>query len=363
MIETIVTLDSLFDSKADWINQPLVAAAGFIASPEFVERGRRRPLSVGADATKSKPLSASSAKVYVTMFGAFARWMAVNQISLFSLSPADLDRFLNQREPGPDGTVRRLNSGIRLRYLRLIERILDHLGVIPNPAQSACFALYKSRTKDDGASDAPKALLEEGEQEAFFRALPAVKPTANASAQWKTRRDRALQAVMLGAGLKVSEALALRKDQVGRVDANGSLPIQLDAGAANRITRPHRTYLRPIAVPELLEWLAARNGEGDSSKLLFPAARGTNTLLDPATVYRKVKATFERAGIDPTRWGGRTLRNSFAVRELAETGSVELVNELMGHRLLRSTQAYQDAARAKHNSTRTAVKERARRKA
>ena len=356
-MKNTITAHSLFDSKEDWIDQPAVAAAGFISSAEFVERGRRRPLSLGANAPMAKPLSASSAKVYVTMFGAFARWMAASQLTLFSLSPADLDRFLNQRESGPDGTVRRLNSGIRVRYLRLIERILDHLGVVPNPAKAACFTLYKSRTKNDGASDAPKALLEEGEQEAFFRALPQIKPTANPSAQWKTRRDRALQAVMLAAGLKVSEAVSLRKDQLGQVDANGSLPIQLDAGAANRVTRPHRTYLRPIGVREVLDWLAQRHNDGDSSKLLFPAARGTNTLLDPATAYRKVKATFERAGIDPSRWGGRTLRNSFAVRELHETGSVELVSELMGHRLLRSTQDYQNAALAKHKSGRRAKRE------
>lgn len=344
----LATSDSLFDAKIDWAEQPVVAAAGFIASAEFVERGRRRPLSAGAETSTPKPLSASSAKVYLTMFSAFARWMVVNEVTLFTLSADDLSRFLNQGARG-EQNARRLNSGIRVRYLRLIERVLDHLGIAPNAAQAACFALYKARAKNDGASDAPKALLEEGEQAAFFRALPQVRPASNASAQWKVRRDRALQAVMLGAGLKVSEALALRKDQLGRVDANGSMPIQLDAGAANRVTRPHRTYLRPIGVPEVLDWLAVRNDEGDSGKLLFPAARGTNTLLDPATAYRKVKATFERAGIDPSRWGGRTLRNSFAVRELEETRSIELVSELMGHRLLRSTQAYQDAALAKRN--------------
>jgi integrase/recombinase XerD len=57
-------------------------------------------------------------------------------------------------------------------------------------------------------------------------------------------------------------------------------------------------------------------------------------------VYRQVRATFERAGIDVARLGGRTLRNAFAVRELKQGGSFELVGEFMGHRKLRSTQAY-----------------------
>lgn len=63
-------------------------------------------------------------------------------------------------------------------------------------------------------------------------------------------------------------------------------------------------------------------------------------MLHKATVYRHVKATLERAGIDVERMGGRTLRNSFAVRELENGAPVELVKQYMGHHELRSTEKY-----------------------
>ena len=159
---------------------------------------------------------------------------------------------------------------------------------------------------------------------------------------------------MLGAGLKVSEVVALRLDQIGAPDSSGSVPILLDRGAANSVTRAHRTQLRPFAAAEVLAWVATRRAETARTNLLFPAAPECHRMLDPATVYRQVKATFARAGIDPKRWGGRTLRNTFAVRELVETGSVELVGEFLGHRLERSTLYYQNAARRRVRESKAA---------
>ena len=73
--------------------------------------------------------------------------------------------------------------------------------------------------------------------------------------------------------------------------------------------------------------------------------------MDKATVYRQVKKTFERAGLEMPRQGGRTLRNTFAVREL-EKESVELVGQLLGLERQRSTEAYLNAARRKTRSQR-----------
>ncbi|WP_344761321.1 tyrosine-type recombinase/integrase [Actimicrobium antarcticum] len=245
--------------------------------------------------------------------------------------------------------VKRLNSAIRIRYIRLLERILTHMKVSPNPAQHACFDIYRERRSKLAGQDAPKVILEPADQHAFMQALPALPEATqgNEMRRWKGQRSRAMQALMLGAGLKVSEVLTLRMNQIGNVDTTGSLPVSLDSGAANHTTRDHRSQLRPFAVTEVTDWLAVRRSDKDASQLLFPAKRGINAPLDLATVYRQVKATFKRAGINAERWGGRTLRNAFAVRELEETGSTELVGELMGHRQERSTLYYQEAAALK----------------
>ena len=338
----------LFDDAADWRGQPLVAFAAFVRSTEFVELGMRRRSELGGDLTA--PLKASSANVYLRMFGAVVHWLAERGKNIYQITPADLEQFLEHSDDSglpqlhPANATRRRNSAIRIRYLRLIERVLAHLHVVPNPAQHLCFAVYRGGQRGMAGRDAAKAVLSDAEQTAFMAALPSDNASASPQARWKRKRDRAMQALMLGAGLKVSEVLALRVGQVGARDAAGSVPIALDSGAANQVTRAHRTQLRPFAATEVLAWVASRKAERGQSQLLFPTTPDSNLLLHPATVYRQVKATFERAGIDPKRWGGRTLRNTFAVRELVETGSTELVGEFLGHRLQRSTLYYQQAA-------------------
>ena len=335
---------ALFDEENDWRSQPMVAFAAFVRSIEFVDLGRRRHAAQVDATAHPRPLKASSATVYLRMFGTVVRWLDAHGKTLFDITPVDLEQFLDQSTVANGQRVKKLNSAIRIRYLRLIERVLIHLAVVPNPAQHLCFAMYRQRQSGIAGRDEPKAVLSDAEQNAFMQALPFVAPATPGQRDWKRRRDRAMQALMLGAGLTVAEVLALRLDQIGARDAGGSVPIALDTGAANSVTRPHRTQLRPFAVEEVLSWVATRQMEKSVSKLLFPAKAGSNLLLNPATVYRQVKATFERAGIDPKRWGGRTLRNTFAVRELAETGSTELVGEFLGHRLQRSTLYYQAAA-------------------
>ena len=340
------TSRTLFDSSTDWRTQPLIAFADFVRSTRFVELGMRRTHSADSNATPTLPLRASSANVYLQMFGAFIRWLATHNKTVFDVTVTDLENFLDQGSVVDGQVVKKLNSSIRLRYLRLIERVLTHVGVVPNPAQHICFTIHRQRHSEMAGEDAAKAVLSDAEQTAFMQALPAPvrtsgKPTSNS---WKRRRDRAMQALMLGAGLKVSEVVALRLNQIGALDSSGSVPILLDRGAANSVTRAHRTQLRPFAATEVLNWVATRRTETVRTNLLFPAAPDCHRMLDSATVYRQVKATFARAGIDPKRWGGRTLRNTFAVRELAETGSVELVGEFLGHRLERSTLYYQEAA-------------------
>ena len=343
----------LFDQYDDWRHQPLVACAAFLRSVAFVELGRRPAQVKNINGIlEHKALQSSSAKVYLRMFGTFVRWMELHNKTLFDVTNEDLSRFLDHGNDIEGVTVKVLNSAIRIRYLRLIERIMVYLQIQPNPAQHACFAAYRQPASSLAGRDAPKAVLDLSMQQDFMRALPAVPPATsrNALVRWKRQRDRAMQAVMLGAGLKVSEVLTLRTQQIGKLDSSGSVPINLDMGAANHTTRAHRTQLRPFAVQEVFSWLAVRERDEHAGKLLFPTTPDSNVPLNHVTVYRQVKATFERANIDPQRWGGRTLRNSFAVRELDATQSLELVGEFMGHRLVRSTRAYVAAAKRKATS-------------
>ena len=328
---------NFFDDDEGWRTRPEVAFDGFVIAPEFLALSLRRPeANTEGVAIPPSPIRLSSVKVYRSMFGKYSRWIGQRHISLFDVTSDDLMDFLEQKESAAGKLTPVLNSRIKYRYLRLLERVYIHLKVTPNPAQHACFAIFAGGDRNKAGKDENMATLTAAQQSAFFLALPAV--TGN----WKKQRDRAMQAMMLGAGLKVSEVIGLWTENVGQLDAAGSIPITVSPGAAGGTVRWHQSQLRPFAVPEVQAWLRDREILNITGPLLFPASL-LGGRLNPATVYRQTKATFSRSGIDVARLGGRTLRNSFAVKELQQGAGLEVVGELMGHRRRRSTQYYADA--------------------
>jgi integrase/recombinase XerD len=343
-------MDSLFDNARIWETDPLIAFEAFVLSPEFQLLGKRKPsVENGAVPTTMRP---SSAKIYILMFGKFLRWLGERNLHLIDVDSEDIMAFLEHGSDTAAGdqaakSTKDLNSSIRIRYLRIFERVFQHLRIHPNPARHAAFNIYKSGNKSLRGQDVDKVAMTDAEQAAFMDALPAAPRSMQADDTaaapgiqgWKRRRDRAMQAMMLGAGLKVSEVIGMATDSVGTIDATGCVPVTISPASTAGTSRWHQSQLRAFAVAEVLAWRNERIALKIPGILLFPATLDGGT-LDKATVYRQVKATFERAAINVERLGGRTLRNSFAVRELKEGASIELVGEFMGHRKRKSTEHY-----------------------
>lgn len=335
-------MDSLFDAAEIWRTDPAKAFDAFVQSPKFLELSRRRSRKAEGTAEKTpSPLRASSARVYIAMFGKFLQWLRERDLPLHAVTSNDLMAFIEHGQV-INGTLHaERNSRIRLKYLSLIERVYTHLNIRPNPAQHASFDIFQSGNRQRVGHDADSAVLSEAQQAAFMDALPQAEPgeRKDPSHGWKRRRDRAMQALMLGAGLKVAEVVGMYTINIGEKDSTGSVPVTISPGSVGGVVRWHQTQLRPFAVAEVQQWLQERQALKIPGPLLFPATlRGG--VLNKATVYRQVKATFSRAGISVPRQGGRTLRNSFAVRELQAGESIELVGEFMGHRRRRSTEHY-----------------------
>jgi integrase/recombinase XerD len=325
----------LFETRHFWQAAPVEAFSAFVKTETYLKLSRR---SVD-DEEALRPLRDSSAKVYIHMFSRFARWMSLEGVDIFNVTTSHLCEFLEYKESEEGKPPRALASSIRIRYLRMLERVFAHLGIEPNPAQYAAFNVH--RTKAEGR-DKPKAILSEAEQAAFMNALPDVVPflpDEMDNPSWKRRRDRAMLAMMLGAGLKVSEVIGIRTDSVGTMDTTGSMPVAITPRSVNGNAKHHETQLRPFAIREVTAWLIERKLRKIPGDLLFPASL-QGGLLNKATVYRYVKETLERAGIEVHRKGGRTLRNSFAVRELESGGSIELVGQFLGHKKRKSTEKY-----------------------
>lgn len=311
---------SLFGVPDIWQNEPLVAFSAWLLLPDFVV----------TKAGATQPLRANSAKVYRFMGAKFIRQVLLESSvgqrqgkCWRDVCADDIALFMDKND---------LKRGIRNRYVRLLERLFDHLATIGLAAGNPARGLAIKAPTTSNQNHDQTMWLADTQQDAVLAALPS-------GTGWKAQRNKALIATVLGGGVKVSEVIKLTVGAVGPRQEDGSLYIEVwPPGAGRR----HRTKVSPTAAGILTAWIAARDAFGVSGQTLFPAKQ-IGGHLHPATVYRKVAEVLAVAGIDPgtiKRRGARTLRNSFAIRELSDGQPLELVGEYLGHRADRSTRYY-----------------------
>ena len=317
-------------TATSWDTDPVKAFKAFISTTAFAETGRRQR----ADGTL-RVLSAESAKIYLFMFNNLAGWLQEQGLTFSRVTQADLLRFIGRTVKGK----RILNSKIAYRYLRLLERCYEHLGVVPNPAQEAILGIDRAHIAKDEAG----RTLSEDQLQRFFAALPAEAPRKRRNTPfdgWKRRRDRAMQVVIALAGLKVTEAVGLLTAEVGRqASIDGALVLTITPEEKLDTSHEHEVALPREGADELRAWLDEREAMAIPGELVFPANL-TGARMTRKTVYMQMRATFERAGMDLSRSGGRTLRNTFAKRQLDQGASPDELKDVLGLALERSAADY-----------------------
>ncbi|WP_313168856.1 site-specific integrase [Massilia oculi] len=313
-----------------WDADPVRSFKAFISTTAFAETGRRQR----ADGTL-RVLSAESAKIYLFMFNNLASWLQEQGLTFSTVSKADLLRFIGRTVKGK----RVLNSKIAYRYLRLLERCYEHLGITANPAQEAILGIDRAHIARDEAG----RTLSEDQLQRFFAALPAEAPRKRRSTPfdgWKRRRDRAMQVVIALAGLKVSEAVGLLTTEVGRqASIDGAIVLTITPEEKLDTSHEHEVALPREGADELRAWLEEREAMAIPGGFVFPANL-TGARMTRKTVYMQMRATFERAGMDLSRSGGRTLRNTFAKRQLDGGASPDELKDVLGLALERSAADY-----------------------
>jgi integrase/recombinase XerD len=146
-------------------------------------------------------------------------------------------------------------------------------------------------------------------------------------------RDRALLEVAYGAGLRASELVGLGAEQVdlenrwvlvrGKGDRERVVPLGRPACAAVRAYLARgRSQLCP----------------GGRTTRLFVNRRGGP--LSRMGFFRILRKRGEMAGLDPARLHPHLLRHTFATHMLEEGASLRIVQELLGHRSLTTTEIY-----------------------
>ncbi len=139
-------------------------------------------------------------------------------------------------------------------------------------------------------------------------------------------RDRALVELLYASGLRVAECCGLDVDDL---DEGRRTVRVLGKGDKERVVPVGETALEALAA-----YLAMR---GRARGALFRNARGGR--LTTRSALRIVKGVARRAGLGQ-RVTPHTLRHSFATHMLGEGADLRLIQELLGHSRLSTTQRY-----------------------
>lgn len=205
-----------------------------------------------------------------------------------------------------------------LSAIRTFHRFLDRRLDIPN----AAIALVRGPRVAPGA---PRPVTED--QAVGLIAEPALDPDRE---DWEVARDQAVLTLLYGCGLRISEALSLKRSDTPLAD-------QL------RITgKGAKTRIVPVlpAVRQAVDaYLAAVPFGLSPEEPLFRAKRGG--ALSPRHVQATVQALRGRLGL-PASATPHALRHSFATHLLGAGADLRSIQELLGHASLSTTQRYTD---------------------
>lgn len=155
-------------------------------------------------------------------------------------------------------------------------------------------------------------------------------------------RDRSMLEVLYACGLRVSELVGLRLDQ-----------LNLRQGVIRVTGKGNKERLIPLG-EEALSWLenylhSARSEllGGRAHDVLFPSRRGQP--MTRQTFWHRIKLHALQAGIQ-TPLSPHTLRHAFATHLLNHGADLRVVQLLLGHSDLSTTQIYTHVARHRLHS-------------
>ena len=149
-------------------------------------------------------------------------------------------------------------------------------------------------------------------------------------------RDRTMLEILYACGLRVSELVSLQVEQVG-----------LNQGIVRVLGKGGKERLVPMG-EEALDWLTqyiqgprTELLKGQASNVLFPSNRSRE--MTRQTFWYRIKIYAKRAGIQ-THLSPHTLRHAFATHLLNHGADLRVVQMLLGHSDLSTTQIYTHVA-------------------
>jgi len=268
-------------------------------------------------------LSGNTLDAYRSDLEGLARWLAPRGVRIAKATRADLFGYLEHavKKGAKPRTSARLLSSLRRFYRYLLREKLakaDPTALIEAPKLGRPL---------------PKSLTEE-QVEQLLHAPDIDTP--------RGLRDRAMLEALYATGLRVSELVNLL-----------SMQVNLTEGVVRVVGKGDKERLVPLG-EEAVKWINRFIAEGrpdltkrKSTPVLFPGNRGE--ALTRQAFWHNIKRYARAAGIQ-TALSPHTLRHAFATHLLNHGADLRVVQMLLGHADLSTTQIYTNVARERLKS-------------
>jgi len=257
-----------------------------------------------------------------------------------------------------DMRMRKMDEHTQDGYIRAVRKLADFLGRSPATATVEGLRDFQLYLVDAGTGPVTinatitglkfffgttlgrPELMAKMQHVRVPRTLPVIlsrEEAARLIAAAPNLKHQAAMSVAYGAGLRVSEIVALK---VGDIDSQRmTLRVQQGKGRKDRYA-----MLSPVLLERLRVWWRLGHAQGKilSEGWLFPGMDPT----DPMTarqVNRAVHLAADAAKIDK-RVTPHTLRHSFATHLLEQKVDIRVIQVLLGHKKLETTSLYAQVA-------------------
>jgi integrase/recombinase XerD len=147
-------------------------------------------------------------------------------------------------------------------------------------------------------------------------------------------RDRAMLELFYATGLRVSELAALRVDQINL--HQGVLPVERGKGGKDRLVPVGEAA--QAAVRDYLQRARPQLLKGGRCDVLFVSQQGRP--MTRQTIWHRIKHWALQAGIPSEQISPHKLRHAFATHLLNHGADLRVVQALLGHANLSTTEIY-----------------------
>ena len=270
---------------------------------------------------KERRASPRTVEAYAFAGGRYINFMeqhrgeALSLAAMGTLTPGEVRAWLAYLRQG-DKPLSPRSLSQALSAIRTFHRFLDRRLDTPN----AAIALVRGPRVRPGA---PRPVSED--QARGMIAEPSLDPDRE---DWEASRDEAVMTLLYGCGLRISEALSLKRSDAPLPD---TLRI-LGKGSKTRMTPVLPAVRQAVDV-----YLAQVPFALAPDEPLFRAKRGG--ALSPRHVQATVQKLRGRLGL-PDSATPHALRHSFATHLLGAGADLRSIQELLGHASLSTTQRY-----------------------